>query len=102
NLRVQEAALTGEAEAVEKDATIVFSTEKALADRRNTVYSGTVVTYGHGEMLVTATGMATELGRIAGLIQSVEPEPTPLQRRLDWLGKVLAAAALVLVVVVFA
>ncbi|MBI3968989.1 MAG: cation-translocating P-type ATPase [Chloroflexi bacterium] len=102
NLRIQEAALTGESEAVEKDATLVFDADKALADRRNLVYSGTVVTYGHGETLVTGTGMATELGRIAGLIQSVKSGPTPLQRRLDRLGKVLAAAALGLVVIIFA
>jgi Ca2+-transporting ATPase len=102
NLQAQEAALTGESEAVEKDAALVFSSDRAVADRRNVVYSGTVVTYGHGEALVTATGMETELGRIAGLIQAVEPEQTPLQRRLDRLGKILAAAALALVVIVFA
>ena len=93
--------MTGESEAVDKDAELVFSTDSALGDRRNMVYAGTVVSYGHGEAVVTATGMATELGTIAGLIQSVEQEPTPLQKRLDRLGKALAAAALVLVVVVF-
>jgi Ca2+-transporting ATPase len=102
NLRVQEAALTGESEAVEKDAALTFETDRALGDRRNMVYAGTVVAYGHGEALVTATGMATELGRIAGLIQAVEPEQTPLQKRLDRLGKVLAAAALALVIAIFA
>ncbi|MGQ0550971.1 MAG: cation-translocating P-type ATPase, partial [Armatimonadota bacterium] len=102
NLRVQEAALTGESEAVEKDAGIVFETDRAVGDRRNMVYSGTVVTYGHAEAIVTATGMDTELGKIAGLLQSVVQEQTPLQRRLDRLGRMLAAAALVLVVVVFA
>ena len=102
SLRVQEAALTGESEAVEKDAGVVFETDRALADRRNMVYSGTVATYGHGEAIVTATGMETELGRIAGLLQSVETEPTPLQKRLDGLGRALAGGALVLVAVVFA
>jgi Ca2+-transporting ATPase len=101
-LRVQEAALTGESEAVEKDPGLVFETARALGDRRNMVYSGTVVTYGHGEGIVTATGMATELGRVADLLQSVEQEQTPLQKRLDQLGRQLAAAASVLVIVVFA
>ena len=101
-LRVQEAALTGESEAVEKDAGLVFETARALGDRRNMVYSGTVVTYGHGEGIVTATGMATELGTVADLLQSVEQEQTPLQKRLDQLGRQLAAAASVLVIVVFA
>ena len=101
NLRAQEAALTGESEAVEKDGSIVFEAEKPLAERRNMVYAGTIVTYGRGEVVVTATGMATELGKIAGLIQSVEKEKTPLQKRLDRLGKGLAIAAGVLVAVVF-
>jgi P-type Ca2+ transporter type 2C len=101
-LRVQEAALTGESEAVEKDAGLVFETVRALADRRNMVYSGTVVSYGHGEGIVTATGMATELGKVADLLQSVEQERTPLQKRLDQLGRQLALAATVLVIVVFA
>ena len=101
NLRAQEAALTGESEAVEKDGAIVFEAEKPLAERRNMVYAGTIVTYGRGEVVVTATGMATELGKIAGLIQSVEKEKTPLQKRLDRLGKGLAIAAGVLVAVVF-
>jgi Ca2+-transporting ATPase len=101
NLRAQESALTGEAEAVDKDAEWVFEVEKPVGDRRNMLYAGTVITYGHGEMLVTATGMATELGHIAEMIQSVSEDLTPLQRRLDRLGKMLAAAAMVLVVVIF-
>jgi P-type Ca2+ transporter type 2C len=100
-LRVQESALTGESEAVEKDASLVFATAPSLGDRRNLVHAGTVVSYGHGEGVVTATGMATELGRIARLLQAVEQERTPLQKRLDQLGRRLAAAALVLVLVVF-
>ncbi|MBK9178608.1 MAG: cation-translocating P-type ATPase [Acidimicrobiales bacterium] len=101
SLRVQEAALTGESEAVEKDAGLVFETERALADRRNLVFSGTLVTYGRGELVVTATGMGTELGRIADLLQTVDDELTPLQRRLDRLGRVLALGAIAVVVVVF-
>ena len=101
NLRAQEAALTGESEAVEKVADLVFETERALGDRRNMLFMGTVINYGHGEMVVTETGMRTELGNIADLIQSVEDEKTPLQQRLDRLGKWLAIAALVIVAVVF-
>ena len=101
NLRVQEAALTGESEAVEKNGALVFEAERPLAERRNMVYAGTIVTYGHGEIVVTAIGMATELGKIAGLIQSVQEEKTPLQKRLTRLGKWLAIAAGVLVAVVF-
>ncbi|MEZ4771024.1 MAG: HAD-IC family P-type ATPase [Caldilineales bacterium] len=101
NMRVEEAALTGESEPVDKDADLVFETERALGDRRNMVYSGTVVNYGRGEFMVTETGMATELGHIATLIQNVDEEKTPLQQRLDRLGKLLAYAALGLVAVVF-
>lgn len=101
NLRVQEAALTGESEAVDKKADVVFQMEKPLADRRNMVYTGTVVSYGHGEVLVTGTAMNTELGHIAGMIQSVDVEQTPLQRRLDHVGKILALAVLAIVCVIF-
>ena len=102
NLKAMEAALTGESEAVEKGADLVFEEGSALGDRRNMLYAGTVVTYGRGEMVVTATGMATELGKIANLLQSVVEEQTPLQERLDRLGKVLAIAAIALVIVIFA
>jgi Ca2+-transporting ATPase len=101
NLRAQEAALTGESEPVEKEAKVVFADELALGDRRNMIYMGTIMTYGRGEMLVTATGMQTELGRVADLIQTVEQEPTPLQKRLDQLGRNLALVALLIVAVIF-
>ena len=101
NLRVEEAALTGASEPVEKDPTLVFETDKALGDRRNMLYSGTIVNYGRGEFVVTETGMGTELGHIATMIQDVVQEQTPLQQRLDKLGKWLAGAALILVVVIF-
>lgn len=101
NMRVQEAALTGESEAVEKEVDLVFETERPVADRRNMTYMGTVVNYGRGEMMVTATGMKTELGNIATMIQSVENEQTPLQHRLDRLGKQLAIVAGVLVLIIF-
>jgi len=101
NLRVQEAVLTGESEPVEKSAGALTQSNLTLGDRRNLVYSGTAVTYGRGRVVVTATGMHTELGRIAEMIQSVGEDSTPLQRRLEQLGKGLAIAALVIVSVVF-
>ena len=101
NLRVQEATLTGESEPVEKEANLVFDVEKAVGDRRNMVYMGTVVTYGRGELLVTETGMQTELGHVATLIQTVAQEPTPLQNRLDRLGRNLAVIALAIVTLIF-
>ena len=88
-------------EPVEKDPALVFETDKALGDRRNMLYSGTIVNYGRGEFVVTETGMQTELGHIATLIQGVQQEQTPLQIRLDKLGKWLAGAALILVAVIF-
>jgi P-type Ca2+ transporter type 2C len=101
NLRIQEAALTGESEPVDKDAVFTSSADLPLGDRINMAYLGTVVTYGRGLAAVVATGMSTELGNIAEMIQTAVQEPTPLQRRLDQLGKGLAIAALVLVSIVF-
>ena len=100
NLRVEEAALTGESEPVDKEPNLVFDSDKALGDRRNMLYSGTIVNYGRGEFVVTGTGMNTELGHIATMLQSVEEDETPLQARLDRLGQILAYAALALVAVV--
>ena len=101
NLRVQEATLTGESEAVDKETDVFYEGEKALGDRRNMVFMGTIVNYGHGEVVITETGMQTELGHIAEMIQAVDQEKTPLQRRLDQLGKWLAIAALGIVLVIF-
>src|SRR3712207_4526727 len=102
NLRVQEAALTGESEPVEKDPATVTETDTPLGERAGMVYLSTVVAKGRGLYVVTETGMATELGKIATMIQAADPEQTPLQRRLNHVGKVLALAALAIVCVVFA
>jgi Ca2+-transporting ATPase len=102
SLRAQEAALTGESEPVEKIEAALDQPDIPLADRVNMLYMGTSASYGRGELVVTATGMQTELGKIAGMIQSVDQEATPLQKRLSQLGRWLAVAALVLVVIIFA
>jgi P-type Ca2+ transporter type 2C len=102
NLRTQESAFTGESESVEKNTAAIAGENLPLGDRRNTVFMGTVVTYGRARAIVTETGMDTELGKIAGSMQSVEPEQTPLQKRLEQLGRRLALAALALVAVIFA
>ncbi len=101
NMRVQEAVLTGESEAVEKDLKPISKENPALGDQHNRVFMGTLVSYGRATAVVTNTGMETELGKIAEMIQSVGAERTPLQRRLDQLGKTLAIAAFAIVVVVF-
>ncbi len=100
NLKVEEAALTGESEAVEKITDPLDKGDLPIGDRKNMVFMGTVVTYGRGTAVITDTGMKTELGNIAELIQGVEQEQTPLQRRLDDLGKKLAWVALAIVSVV--
>jgi len=101
NLRIEEAPLTGESEPVSKQAATTLESARALAERRNMAYSGTTVTMGRGELLITDTGMATEIGKIASMIQSVKEDRTPLQRRLDNLGRILAVAATVLVAIIF-
>jgi Ca2+-transporting ATPase len=100
NLQIQEAALTGESVAVEKHIAALDDPHLPLGDRRNMAYAGTVVTYGRGRAMVVATGMTTEFGKIAQVLQSVETGKTPLQENLDKLGRVLALAALVIVAVI--
>ena len=101
NLRVDESALTGESVPVEKDAAYVADSDLPLGDRRNMGYMGTVVTYGRGTAVVVDTGMETELGHIATLIQTTGQDLTPLQKRINQLSKGLAAAAVALVALVF-
>jgi Ca2+-transporting ATPase len=101
NLRVEEASLTGESLPVQKNAATVLEKNVPLGDRKNTAFMGTVVNYGRGRGVVTSTGMRTQLGLIATMLQSVETEETPLQRRLDQLGRTLSIGSLILVAVVF-
>jgi Ca2+-transporting ATPase len=100
NLQVREAALTGEAEAVIKKPSMELTEDAPLGDRLNMVFMGTEVIQGRGQVIVTNTGMTTELGRIAEMIQGVETEPTPLQRRMTQLGNVLVSGSLALVALV--
>lgn len=103
NLQVEESAITGESVPVEKDALFLADCrqEIPLGDRVNMVYMSTIVTHGHGEGIVTATGMDTEIGRIASMITSAEEELTPLQKRLGDLGKLLSVLSLGLCVALF-
>jgi Ca2+-transporting ATPase len=99
-LQVDEASLTGESVPVKKKAEAVLRENAPLADRCNMVYSSTVVTYGKGTALVTATGMGTELGKIAHLVQTVGRESTPLQDQLDKVGKLLVYGCILIVAAV--
>ncbi|MDP2291549.1 MAG: HAD-IC family P-type ATPase [Actinomycetota bacterium] len=101
-LEVEEAALTGESQPVVKHAHVIDRAEVALGDRRNMTFMNTTVTRGRGELVVTATGMRTEIGRIAGLLRSTDTERTPLQAQLDGLAHSLAKLAAVIVAAVFA
>lgn len=101
-LTVQEASLTGESMPVEKDAATILAAGTSLGDRHNMAYMGTVAAAGKSTGVVVATGMETELGRIAGMLQRSEPERTPLQRRLEELGRILIIVCLVVVGVIFA
>jgi Ca2+-transporting ATPase len=101
NLHTDEAPLTGESMPVSKDARPVDA-EVGIGDRRNMLYSSTVATYGRGRAIVVATGMNTEVGRIAGLLEAAKKDPTPLQQELDRTGKRLSVIMLGICAVVFA
>ena len=101
NLKIDEASLTGESVPVQKDAERIVAPDATLGDRRTMAYKSTIATYGRGKGVVVATGMQTEIGKIAEMIQSVEEEETPLQRRLDQLGRWLVYGALAICGVVF-
>lgn len=101
NLRIEEAALTGESVPVQKDAAHTLEKDIPLGDRKNTAFMGTLVNYGRGKGIVVSTGMHTQIGLIAKMLQSVEEEETPLQKRLEQLGKTLGWACLAICALVF-
>ncbi|MCL5123331.1 MAG: cation-translocating P-type ATPase [Deltaproteobacteria bacterium] len=101
NMRIEESALTGESVPVDKQADEILEEKIPLGDRRNTAYMGTLVSYGRGGGIVVATGIRTQMGMIARILGSLEAEPTPLQQRLDQLGKQLGYAAMVICALVF-
>lgn len=101
NLRIDEFALTGESHPVQKEAQVVLDKDIPVGDRANSAFMSSMITYGRGRGLVTATGMHTQIGLIAQMLQSYEEEPTPLQRRLDELGRSLGTAALAICAVIF-
>ncbi len=100
NLRTDEASLTGESTPVEKTTAIIPGVDVAIGDRRNMTYSGTTLVYGRGRGVVIGTGMQTEFGKIAAMLQEVEEEQTPLQKNLDKVGKWLGYACLGVVAIV--
>lgn len=101
NLKVEEAALTGESVPVDKHADVTLEGDVGIGDQTNCGFMSTIVTYGRGKGLVTATGMNTVIGKIAEMLQSVEEEETPLQRKLAEFGKYLGVVCLVVCAIVF-
>ena len=101
SLKIEEAALTGESIPVNKAVEVIFDGDVPLGDRRNMCYMGSTVVYGRGRAVVTATGMETEMGRIAGVLAQTEQEQTPLQRKLSQLGSVLSKLVLGICVFIF-
>ena len=101
SLQVNESALTGESESVNKISDVISKDEIALGDQKNMVFSSSLVTYGRALVVVTATGMNTELGKIATLMEETQEKTTPLQKSLDDFSKKLAISILIICAVVF-
>lgn len=102
SLKIEEAALTGESVPVEKSTAQIDKKDIVIGDRKNMAYLGSSVTYGRGVGLVTSTGMGTEVGKIAGYLNAEEADQTPLQKKLEEMGKFLSVAVVVIAVVIFA
>ena len=101
NLKIDESALTGESVPVDKDSNVILKEQTPIGDRLNMGYMSTIVTYGRGIGVVTETGMETEIGNIANLLNEVEDEMTPLQEKIDKLGKLLGLISIFVVVLIF-
>ena len=101
NLKAQESSLTGESVPVEKNIEKIENNEVGIGDRVNMLFSSSLVTYGRGKGIVVETGMTTEVGKIAGMINDVEKQETPLQTKLNKLGKTLGIVALAICVFIF-
>ncbi len=101
NLKSQESSLTGESVPVEKNTNKIDGTEIGVGDRLNMLFSSSLITYGRGKAIVVETGMTTEVGKIAGMINSAEEQQTPLQIKLNKLGKTLGVAAIIICVLIF-
>lgn len=102
NLKSQESSLTGESVPVEKTSEVIEEKDIGIGDRKNMLFSSSLVTYGRGKGIVVETGMTTEVGKIAGMINSTEKQETPLQQKLNKLGKTLGIAAIVICIIIFA
>lgn len=101
NLKSQEASLTGESVPVEKQAAIIEQEELPIGDRSNMLFSSSLITYGRGRGIVVSTGINTEVGKIAEMISETEKQETPLQKKLNSLGKTLGIVALIICVIIF-
>ena len=102
NLKIAEASLTGESVSSEKAAQAILSPDCPLGDRKNMAYTSSIVTYGRGSGIVTETGMNTEIGQIAGMLESDNDNETPLKRKLNTVGKILTIIGLIICVLIFA
>lgn len=101
NLKVQESSLTGESVPVEKYTNIITQENVGIGDRTNMLFSSSLITYGRGKGIVVETGMKTEVGKIAGILNNTEKSETPLQQRLNKLGKTLGIASLIICAIIF-